>query len=99
MDTPRPASASPGQQHARTNGPVLQINHKKVPVFHGKKDKDSMTVLAWCHCMDPMKTSLGWSDEATFCNAIAALFGNAQRIMYSWAILYATNYRTTWTYL
>ena len=37
---------------AGANGPVLQIDQKKVPDFHGKKDKDSMTVLAWCQCMD-----------------------------------------------
>ena len=46
-----------------------------------------------------MNTSLGWSDQATFFNATAALFGNAQRIMDSWAVLDAHDYRTTWTYL
>ena len=49
--------------------------------------------------MDAMKTSLGWSEEATFCNATAALFGNVPKVMDSWAILYAADYRTTWTYL
>ena len=49
--------------------------------------------------MDAMRTSLGWSDKTTFCNATVALFGNTQRIVDSWAVLDATDYRTTWTYL
>ena len=28
--------------------PVIQIDQKKVPVFYGEKDKDSLTVLNWC---------------------------------------------------
>ena len=53
----------------------MQIDQKKVPVFHGEKDKDTITVLAWCHRIDGMKDALGWSDGATYANAMAALFG------------------------
>ena len=31
---------------AGANGPVLWMDQKKVAVFNGEKDKDSMTVLA-----------------------------------------------------
>lgn len=57
-----------------------------------------MTVIAWCARMEALKTSLGWSEEATFCNATAALFGNVQKVMDSWAILHA-EYAKTWAYL
>ena len=40
------------------HGPVLQIDQKKVPVFHGEKDKVTMTVIAWCTRMEVMKISL-----------------------------------------
>ena len=63
------------------HGLVRQIDQKKVPVFHGEKDKDTLTMIAWCARMDTMKTSLNWSNEATFCNMTAALFGNAQRVV------------------
>ena len=58
-----------------------------------------MSVLTWCTRMDAMRTAFGWSDEATFCNATAALFSNAARILTSWKVLYPTEYRETWTYL
>ena len=57
-----------------------------------------MTVIAWCARMEALKTSLGWSEEATFCNATAALFGNVPKVMDSWAILHA-EYAKTWAYL
>ena len=84
---------------AGANGPVLQIDHKKVTFSHGEKDKDSMNVLTWCTRMDAMRTAFGWSDEATFCNTTAALFGNAARIATSWKVLDSTDYRETWAYL
>ena len=46
------------------HGLVMQFDQKKVPVFHREKDKGTMTVLAWCACMDAMKTSLNWIDNA-----------------------------------
>ena len=79
--------------------PVIQIDQKKVPVFYGEKDKDSLTVLNWCRRIDGLKTAFAWSDAATFCNATAALFGNAARIVTSWKVLDPVDYRETWTYL
>ena len=63
-----------------------------------KKTKITVMVIPWCAHMEAMKTSLGWSKDATFCNATAALFGNSQRVVDSWAILQA-KYEKTWTYL
>ena len=80
------------------HGPFLQIEQKKVLVFRGEKDNVTVMVIAWCAHMEAMKTSLGWSQDATFCNATAALFGNSQRVVNSWAILLA-KYEKTWTYL
>ena len=77
----------------------MQIDQKKVPVFHGEKDKDTITVLAWCHRIDGMKDALAWSDAATYTNAMAALFGCAQRTAEDWVILYPTTHAKTWTYL
>ena len=79
--------------------PVIQIDQKKVPVFYGEIDKDSLTVLNWCRRIDGLKTAFAWSDAATFCNATAALFGNAARIVTSWKVLDPVDYRETWTYL
>lgn len=80
-------------------GPVMQINHKKVPIFHGEKDKDTLTVIGWCNRIDAMKTSLGWSDKATYWDATPALFGNPQRIADNWAVLYKAEHRKTRAYL
>ena len=77
---------------ANPANPVIQIDQKKVPVFYGEKDKDSLTVLNWCRRMDGLKTAFNWSDEATFCNATAALFGNAARIVTSWKVLDPVDY-------
>ena len=84
---------------ANPANPVIQIDQKKVAVFYGEKDKDSLTVLNWCRRMDGLKTAFNWSDEATFCNATAALFGNAARIVTSWKVLDPVAYKETWTYL
>ena len=84
---------------ANPANPVIQIDQKKVAVFYGETDKDSLTVLNWCKRMDGLKTAFNWSDEATFCNATAALFGNAARIVTSWKVLDPVDYRETWTYL
>ena len=58
-----------------------------------------MKTLTWCTRNGAMKTAFGRSEEATFCNATAALFGNAARIVTSWKVLDSTDYRPTWTYL
>ena len=50
------------------HGPFLQIEQKKVLVYHGEKDIVTVTVIAWCAHMEAMKTSLSWSEDATFCN-------------------------------
>ena len=84
---------------AAAQNPVLQIDQKKVPVFCAELDKDSLTVIHWCARIDGMKETLGWSDEATYANASAALFGITQRTAANWAILYKDNHRKTWTYL
>ena len=81
------------------HGPVMQMDQKKVAIFYGELDKDSMKVQIWCDRMDAMKTAFAWSDEATFCNATAALFGNAARIVTGWKVVDKTDYRTTRTYL
>ena len=64
---------------AAAQNPVMQIDQRKVPVFHAKKDKESLTVFDWCDRIDEMKDALTWSDETTFPKASAALFGVAQR--------------------
>ena len=46
-----------------------------------------------------MKDVLDWSDETTYANASAALFGVAQRTATNWAILYKAEHCKTWTYL
>ena len=84
---------------AAAQNPVMQIDQKKVPVFHAKPDKDSLTVIHWGARIDGMKDALGWSDEATYANASAALFGVAQRTAANWVILYKTEHCKTWTYL
>ena len=64
---------------AAAQNPVMQIDQKKVPVFHAKPDKDYLTVIHWCARIDIMKDALDRSDEATYANASAALFGVAHR--------------------
>ena len=77
----------------------MQLDQKKVPVFHGEKDKDTLNILGWCARIDGMKDGLGWSDEVIFANPSAAFFGTAQRTAENWAILYKDEHRKTWTYL
>ena len=77
----------------------MQIDKKKVPVFHGEKDKNTLTIKAWWACIDAMKMSLNWSIKHAFCNATAALFHNEQRVVDYWAILDKINHAGTWTYL
>ena len=36
---------------------AMQIYQEKVPVFRGKKDKDTLTVIGWCYRIKAMKTS------------------------------------------
>ena len=83
---------------AGAHRPVVQIDRKKVPVFHGEKDKDTISIIAWCQRIEGMKDALGWSDVATYANAIAALFGCPQRTADDWIILYPTEHQKTWTY-
>ena len=67
------------QVAAAAQNPVMQIDQKKVPVFHAEPDKDSLTVVNWCARSDGMRDAMDWSDAATYANASAALFGGAQR--------------------
>ena len=69
---------------ATAQNPVMQIDQRKVPVFHAEKDKDSLTVFNWCDHIDGMKDALDWSNETTYANASAALFGVAQRTATNW---------------
>ena len=84
---------------AAAQNPVMQIDQRKIPVFHSKKDKDSLTIFDWCDRVDRMKDALDWNYETTFPNASAALFGVAQRTASNWAVLYKAEHRKTWTYL
>ena len=69
-------------------------------MFHAEPDKDSLTVIHWCARIDGMRDAImGWTDEVTYANASAALFGIAQRTAANWAILYKEDHRKTWTYL
>ena len=77
----------------------MQIDQKKVPVFHAEADKDSLTVVNWFARIDGMRDAMGWSYKATYANASAALFGVAQRTATNWAIIYKMEHRKTWTYL
>ena len=45
---------------AVAQNPVMQINQRKVPLFHAEKDKDSLTILDWCDRIDGMKYALDW---------------------------------------
>ena len=84
---------------AAAHNPVMQINQRKVPVFHAEKDKDSLTIFDWCNWINGMKDALDWTDETTFANESAALFGVAQRTTLNLAILYKAEHCKTWTYL
>ena len=52
-----------------------------------------MTVIAWC--FEALQTSLGWLDKAFLAIATAALFGNAQRMVDSWPIVYKAEFHKT----
>ena len=84
---------------AAAQNPMMQIDQKKVPVFHGEPDKDSLTIVHWCARIDGLKDAHNLSDEVTFANASAALFGIASRTAANWAIIYKADHRKTWTYL
>ena len=53
---------------AGLHGPVMLFNQKKNPVFHVEKDKDTLTLIGWCNCLDGMKDAMDWSDESTYAN-------------------------------
>ena len=84
---------------AAAQNPEMQIDQRKVPVFHAEKDEDSLTVFNWCDRIDSMKDALTLSDEMTYANASTPLFGVAQRTATNWAILYKDEHCQTWTYL
>ena len=55
----------------------MQIEQKKVPVFHVEKEKDTLTVIVWCNHIKAMKNSLGVVRQCHLLQrATAALFGN-----------------------
>ena len=63
----------------------MQTDQKKVPVFRGGRGQG---YLDHCGLVRPLARNEDiWSDEATFCNATATLFGNAQRVVDNWVIL------------
>ena len=100
---PIPGTSGGGLNVARVaaagQNPVMQIDQRKVPVFHAEKDKDSLTIFDWCECIDGMKDAQDWSDETTFANPSAALFAVAQRTASNWAILYKAEHHKTLTNL
>lgn len=59
----------------------MQYDQKKVPTFFAKPEKDTLTIREWIKRIDSMKNSLGWTEEATYHNAINGLFYPANEIV------------------
>ena len=55
----------------------MQLDQKKVPIFHGEPDKDILTVREWARRIESMKSSMNWNEKTTYENGIASLFGAA----------------------
>ena len=87
------------RQIATQAGPVIQLDQKKVPVFHGEPSKDTLTVQEWAKRIDGMRQGQDWTDEQTYHNAYASLFGDAAQIMNLICGIPENNHATTWTWL
>jgi hypothetical protein len=81
-------------------GQIIQIDQKKVPVFHGEPGKDGIDIREWIRCIDSMKTAFAWTEQATYENARAALFGYASTVMLTQCKkTVREDFDTTWTWL
>jgi hypothetical protein len=69
------APVAPGQP-----GPIIQIDQKKVPIFCGEPGKDGIDIREWTRRIDSMKTAFGWTKQATYKNARAALTHPMQEV-------------------
>jgi len=85
-------------QLAAQGGPILQFDQKKVPVFHGEADKDTLKVREWCERVDSMKATMGWTEAQTFHNAKQAMFGLAARQVTRWMSIWKDK-EQTWAWL
>jgi hypothetical protein len=89
------APVNPGQA-----GPIIQIDEKKVPIFHGEPGRDGIEVREWTRRIDSMKAAFNWTDQATYENARAALFGCAADIMLTKSKKpISDDFETTWTWM
>ena len=84
---------------ATAQNPVMQIHQRKVPLFHAKKDKDSLTIFDWCDLIDGMKDASDWSDVTTFASVSATLFGVNPKDRFQLGYPLKTEHCKTWTYL
>lgn len=81
-------------------GPIVQFDQKKVPVYHGEPGKDTITVREWIRRMEGLRTTMDWTEEQTFENAQASLFGSALQIMLSQSKKTINDdYTRTWTWM
>src|SRR5574343_207068 len=77
LNVPVAAPVGPAAQP----GNIVQYDQKKVPTFFAKPEKDTLTIREWIKRLDSMKNSLGWTEEATYHNAINGLFYPANEIV------------------
>jgi len=61
----------------------MQLDQKKVPIFHAEPDKDILNVREWAKRIEAMKSSQNWNEKATYDNATQSLFGDAALYMAS----------------
>jgi hypothetical protein len=81
-------------------GQIIQIDQKKVPVFHGEPGKDGIDIREWIRRIDSMKTAFAWMEQATYENARAALFGYAAMVMLTQCKKSVNHdFVNTWTWL
>jgi hypothetical protein len=81
-------------------GQIIQIDQKKVPVFHGEPGKDGIDIREWIRRIDSMKTAFAWTEQATYENARAALFGYAATVMLTQCKRSVReDFDSTWTWL
>ena len=81
-------------------GPIIQIDQKKVPIFHGEPGKDGIEVREWTRRIDSMKAAFNWTEQATYENARAALFGYAADVMLTKSKKsISDDFTNTWTWM
>ena len=78
----------------------MQLDQKKVPIFHAEPDKDILNVREWAKRIEAMKSSQNWNEKATYDNATQSLFGNAALYMSSQCdIEVKEDFEETWKWL